>query len=122
MLVRDKKKDIAILRTIGATRNNIMMIFIINGLFIGLVGTICGLVLGVSFANNIDSIRLFLEKVSGVNIFEAAIYFLSYLPSKILITDVLMVSAMSTLLSFIATIYPAYKASSLDPVEAMRYE
>lgn len=122
MLVKDKTKDIAILRTIGASKLDIMLIFIVNGMLIGVIGTFLGIVLGISFTNNIENIRKFLENITGVKIFDAAIYLLSYLPAKILVSDVVMVSGMSLLLCLIATIYPAYKAANLDPVEAMRYE
>lgn len=122
MLVKDKTKDIAILRTIGASKADIMLIFIINGMLVGFIGTFLGVILGVGFAKNIEAIRGFLEQITGVKIFDAAIYLLSYLPAKILVSDVIMVSSMSMFLCFIATIYPAYKAANLDPVEAMRYE
>jgi lipoprotein-releasing system permease protein len=122
MLVKDKTKDIAILRTIGASKGDIMTIFIINGLLIGLIGTVMGMILGISFASNIDTIRQFLQGITGVQIFEPAIYFLSNLPSKIVFSDIITVCSMSLGLCFLATIYPSYKAANLDPVEAMRYE
>jgi lipoprotein-releasing system permease protein len=122
MLVKDKTKDIAILRTIGASKSDIMIIFIINGLLVGVIGTVFGIFIGIGFASNIDNIRKFLESITGTKLFDAAIYFLSYLPSKILLSDILTVSFISIILSFLATIYPAYKAAKLDPIEAMRYE
>lgn len=122
MLVKDKTKDIAILRTIGASKGDIMLIFILNGAIVGTIGTLMGVILGVSFASNIESIKQFLEKAFDVKIFEAAVYFLSQLPAKIIVSDVIMVSVMSFAICLLATIYPAYKAATLDPVEAMRYE
>jgi lipoprotein-releasing system permease protein len=122
MLVKDKTKDIAILRTIGATQRQIMLIFMINGMFIGLIGTVLGVLLGAGFAYNIDTIRLCLEKLVGFKIFEAALYFLYALPSKLQIEDVCLVAFVSIALCFCSTIYPSYRASRLNPVEAMRYE
>ncbi|WP_341762005.1 lipoprotein-releasing ABC transporter permease subunit [Candidatus Tisiphia endosymbiont of Thecophora atra] len=122
MLVKDKTSDIAVLRTIGASTRQIMLIFICNGMFIGLLGTILGIILGTSFAYNIQSIRNILEKVTGTKIFEAAIYFLYTLPSEVRLEDVILVSTISIALCFCATIYPSYKAAKLNPVDALRYE
>ena len=122
MLVKDKTKDIAILRTIGASQQQIMLIFIYNGMFIGLIGTVVGGILGASFAYNIDNIRLCLERLTDTKIFDAAIYFLYSLPSDVRLEDIILVSVLSIFLCFCATIYPAYKASKLNPVEALRYE
>lgn len=122
MLVKDKTKDIAILRTIGASKQQIMLIFICNGMFIGVIGTIIGSVLGFSFAYNIDNIRLYLEHLTDTKIFDAAIYFLYSLPSDVKLKDVTLVSSLSIFLCFVATIYPAYSASRLNPIDALRYE
>ncbi|MFU7502111.1 MAG: lipoprotein-releasing ABC transporter permease subunit [Candidatus Tisiphia sp.] len=122
MLVKDKTSDIAVLRTIGASTRQIMLIFICNGMFIGLLGTILGIILGTSFAYNIQSIRNILEKAIGTKIFEAAIYFLYTLPSKVRLEDVILVSTISIVLCFCATIYPSYKAAKLNPVDTLRYE
>lgn len=122
MLVRDKTKDIAILLTMGATPNMIRTIFMINGSIIGLIGTGLGVLLGVSFALNIDSIKSWLESIAGITLFDNAIYFLSYLPSELEMMDIILVSSVSVLLCFIATLYPASRAANLKPVEALRYE
>jgi lipoprotein-releasing system permease protein len=122
MLVKDKTKDIAILRTIGASHKHIMLIFICNGMFIGSIGTIAGIILGSSFASNIDVIRKYLEQITDTKIFDEVVYFLYNLPSEVHLEDVCLVGIFSITLCFFATIYPAYKASRLDPVEALRYE
>lgn len=122
MLVKDKTKDIAILRTIGASTKQIMTVFILNGMIVGIIGTALGVILGLLFSYNIENIRQFLEKISGTKIFDPAIYFLYSLPSVVKISDVLFIAGLAIIVSFLATIYPAYKASSLNPIEAMRYE
>lgn len=122
MLVKDKTSDIAILKTIGASTSQIMIIFICNGMMVGLLGTFCGVLLGSSFAYNIQSIREFLEKLTGASLFEAAIYFLYTLPSEVKINDIALVSSLSIILCFLATIYPSYKAAKLNPVDSLRYE
>lgn len=122
MLVKDKGRDIAVLRTMGATKGMIMRIFFMDGAFIGVVGTLIGLGLGILFCENIESIRRFLEMLSGRELFSAEIYFLSKLPAKIDWTEVGVVAGVSLMLSFLATLYPAYRAAKFDPVEALRYE
>lgn len=122
MLVKDKTKDIAILRTIGASTKQIMLIFIFNGMLIGVIGTVLGVTLGLLFSYNIETIRKFLEQISGTTIFDPAIYFLYSLPCVVELNNVFVVAAVSVVLSFFATLYPAYKASILNPIEAMRYE
>lgn len=122
MLVKDKTSDIAILRTMGASKNAIMRIFFICGASIGVLGTFIGVILGVSFAKNVDSIRLFLQKITGTAIFDPLVYFLSYLPSQVSIGDVVTITGMSLTLSFLATIYPAYRAAKLNPATALKYK
>jgi lipoprotein-releasing system permease protein len=122
MLVKDKGRDIAILRTMGATRGMIMRIFFISGASVGVIGTLGGVALGLSFALNIEKIRQVLQSLTGRELFSAEIYFLSRLPAKVDPTEVLTVVAIALVLSFAATIYPSWRAARLDPVEALRYE
>jgi lipoprotein-releasing system permease protein len=122
MLVKDKGRDIAILRTMGATRGAIMRVFFMSGAAIGVTGTIGGFLLGLGFAANIDTIRHWLQALTGTDLFSAEIYFLSHLPARIEAFDVLSVVLMSLGLSLLATLYPSWRAARLDPVEALRYE
>jgi lipoprotein-releasing system permease protein len=122
MLVKDKGRDIAILRTMGATRGMVMRVFLLSGASIGVSGTLLGFILGISFCANIDTIKQWIEKLSGATLFDPTIYFLSRLPAKVDPNEVIMVVAMALTLSFLATIYPAWRAARLDPVEALRYE
>ena len=122
MLVKDKSRDIAVLRTMGATRGMIMRIFVIDGAFIGVVGTSIGVALGLLFCHNIENIRQLLQSMSGRELFSSEIYFLSQLPAKVDNTEVLLVVLITLMLSFLATIYPAYRASKYNPAEALRYE
>ena len=122
MLVKDKGRDVAVLRTMGATKGMIMRIFFMDGAFIGVVGTALGLILGLLFCHNIEAIRQGLQTLMGRDLFSAEIYFLSKLPAKVDNLEVLTVVVISLLLSFLATLYPAYRAAKMDPVEALRYE
>lgn len=122
MLVKDKSHDIAIMRTMGATRRNMMKIFMLTGASIGITGTFVGTVLGIAFAANIESIRRFLESLTGTELFADEIYFLSQLPAEIDWAEVSSVVVMALVLSILATLYPAWRAARLDPVEALRYE
>lgn len=122
MLVKDKGRDIAILRTMGATRGMIMRIFLIAGTSVGLVGTTLGFGIGVLFCNNIEAIRRFIERLLGTELFNAEIYFLTQMPAKMEWQETLSVVLMALVLSFGATLYPSWRAARTDPVEALRYE
>ncbi len=122
MLVKDKSSDIAILRTMGATRGTIMRVFFITGASIGVVGTLAGLFLGILVCLNIESIRQFVSFLTSTNLFSPELYYLSQLPAEIDTNEVTTVVLMALTLSIIATLYPSWRASRLDPVEALRYE
>ncbi|GAB4231124.1 MAG: lipoprotein-releasing ABC transporter permease subunit [Methyloligellaceae bacterium] len=122
MLVKDKSPDIAILRTMGATRSSIMRIFLITGASIGIVGTFAGLLLGIVVCLNIESIRQFISYLTNTDLFSPELYYLSQLPAEMDPGEVISVVVMALTLSVLATLYPSWRASRLNPVEALRYE
>jgi lipoprotein-releasing system permease protein len=122
MLVKDKGRDIAILRTMGATRGAIQRIFLMTGGAIGIAGTLAGLLLGIVVSLNVEAIRQFLAWLLGTELFPPELYYLSQLPAKIDPGQTAAVVLMSLGLSFLATLYPSMRAARLDPVEALRYE
>lgn len=122
MLVKDKGHDIAILRTMGATRGAVMRIFLMTGAAIGVTGTVAGVILGVVVCLNVERLREFFSWLSGTTLFNPELYFLSQLPAKMDPGETISVIVMALVLSFVATIFPAWRAAKLDPVEALRYE
>ena len=122
MLVKDKGRDIAILRTMGATRGSIMRIFFLSGASIGVAGTLGGLLLGLVFCAEIETIRQWLQTLTGAQLFPAEIYFLAQMPAEVVPMEVAKVTGMAFVLSFLATLYPSWRAARLDPVEALRNE
>lgn len=122
MLVKDKGRDIAILRTMGATRGAIMRVFLITGASIGIVGTLAGLLLGIVFCWNIESIRQFVAWITGTTVFDPTVYYLTRLPADINARETAYIVLFALTLSVLASVFPARRASRLDPVEALRYE
>lgn len=122
MLVKDKGRDIAILRTMGATKGAVMRVFLITGASIGIVGTIAGLILGILFCLNIDQIKDFVSWITGTQVFDPNVYYLTKLPADIDVRETATIVIMAFAISILATLYPSWKASTLDPVEALRYE
>jgi lipoprotein-releasing system permease protein len=122
MAVTDKRADIAIMRTFGASPRSIMGIFIVQGALIGMIGTLIGAVVGVIIALNIDTIIPFIENLFKVQFLAKDVYYISDLPSKLEWNDVITIVVMSFILSLLATLYPSYKASTINPAEALRYE
>src|SRR5690606_3641671 len=120
MLVKDKGRDIAILRTMGATRGAMMRVFLITGASIGVVGTVAGLIIGIIFCWNIESIRQFVQWLTGTTLMDPTVYYLSRLPADIDVGETASIVVMALTLSLLATLYPSWRASRLDPVEALR--
>ncbi|NVN10780.1 MULTISPECIES: lipoprotein-releasing ABC transporter permease subunit [Nguyenibacter] len=122
MMVKDKTADIAVLRTIGASRGAIMRIFLMCGASVGVTGTVIGTVLGIVFCLNIERIRQFLQSLTGTNLFNPTVYYLEHLPEKLIWSQVVEVIVMALSLSLLATLYPSWRAARTDPVEALRHE
>jgi lipoprotein-releasing system permease protein len=122
MAVTDKRADIAIMRTFGASPRSIMLIFIVQGALIGIIGTLIGAVIGILIALNISTIVPFIENLFQVQFLAKDVYYISDLPSKLDWKDVTIIIVMSFILSLLATLYPSYKASQINPAEALRYE
>lgn len=122
MVVMEKTRDIAILKSMGAASKSIMKIFMVQGLIIGAVGTVAGCIAGITVALNLEAVTLFIENLFGFTILPKDVYYLSELPSKVNYTEVAVIAVATLLVCFLATIYPSWRASRLDPAEALRYE
>ncbi len=122
MVVMEKTKDIAILKSMGATGMSIMKIFVLEGLIIGVAGTIIGVLSGLLVALNLETIVGFIQKVTGFELFSRDVYYLDHFPSQVVPGDVILISLTAVLISFLATLYPSWQGSRLPPAEALRYE
>jgi len=122
LMVSDKRKDIAVIRTLGATSGTVMRIFMVQGLAVGSIGILAGTILGCLLAYFIGDIVTFIETVAGVYIFDPTVYLISALPSKILLSDLAIVVGSAFIISFLATLYPAWRAGQVLPAEALRYD
>jgi lipoprotein-releasing system permease protein len=122
MAVTDKQSDIAILRTLGARPGSIMAIFIVQGAFIGVFGAVLGVAGGVLLALNLETVVPFIERLAGMDLFPADVYYISELPSRLVWSDVGIIGGISLLISLVATLYPSWRASRINPAEALRYE
>jgi lipoprotein-releasing system permease protein len=122
MLVKDKRSDIAVLRTIGASSFSIMRIFLMCGAFVGVSGTLIGTIIGVVFCRNVVAVQHFVENITGGRVFDASVFMLSELPNTVDWDDVVKVVALGLALSLLATLYPSWRAAKTDPVEALRHE
>ncbi len=122
ILVKNKSKDIAILKTLGMPKYSLIRIFFISGATLGVIGTFMGVILGIIVSKNLDTIKNILNNLTGADVFAKEVYFLSNLPSRIDYYDVLIITLTALFISFIATIFPTYKVGKIDPVEALRYE
>jgi lipoprotein-releasing system permease protein len=122
MVVMEKTRDIAILKSMGATGTSIMKIFVLEGLIIGIIGTLLGVASGLLVALNLEPIIGVIQKITGQNFFSKDIYYLDHFPSLVVPSDVVLISVTAVLISFLATLYPAWQASRMLPAEALRYE
>ncbi len=120
MMVKDKTRDIAVLRTIGAGRGSILRIFLMVGASVGVTGTVVGTVLGVLFCLNIETIQGWVEALTGRTVFDPTVYYLAHLPARLDWHEVVQIIVMSLVLSLLATLYPSWRAARTDPVEALR--
>jgi lipoprotein-releasing system permease protein len=122
MLVKDKRRDIAVLRTLGASSGSMLRIFVMCGAFVGVAGTVLGTILGVAVCWNLVEIQHLIENLTGGQVFDSSVFMLTALPNQVHWPSVAQVVALALVLSLLATLYPSWKAASTDPVEVLRNE
>lgn len=122
LMVADKKFDIAVLRTLGLSRGQVMAIFIVQGSAIGALGVSIGALVGSVIAQHVGTIVSTVESLTGLRVFDPNVYFISHMPSVLMVDDVLLVVSVGLLMSLFSTLYPAYRAACVEPAEALRYE
>jgi lipoprotein-releasing system permease protein len=122
MTVTDKRGDIAILRTLGASPRSIMAIFVVQGALVGLLGALLGVTLGTVLALNVGEVVAFVERLFGFQVLPSGVYFINYLPSDLHANDVLTIGVVACVLAFLATLYPSLRAARVRPAEALRHE
>jgi len=122
MVVRDKRNDIAILRTIGMLPTTVIKIFIVQGSIIGITGTVLGVLLGVTIAVNLEQVVMFIENIFTIKVLASDVYFISDLPSEVRIADVMIIALIAIIMSILSTLYPAWSASRIIPSEVLRYD
>ena len=122
MLVIDKQSDIAVLRTLGASRGMVMRVFMIQGSLVGVLGTVLGQIAGVSLALNVTPVVLWLQQILHLQLISSSVYYLDYLPTDIQVRDIVSITMLALLMSFIATLYPAWRAAKVQPAQVLRYE
>lgn len=122
MIVKDKERGIGILRSLGFTRSQILRIFILIGSIVGILGTLIGTILGLLITVNIGEIQVFLEGLFGNQLFAAEIYFFNIIPSKVIISEIIVIVCTALILSLLSTLYPAWRASKIEPANILRYE
>ena len=122
ILVKNKTKEIAILRTLGISKNSIAKIFFLTGFTIGLLATILGVIIGILFSYYIEEVRVLITTIFNIKLFPEEIYFLSQMPSEINLSYISIISFFSLLITFLATIFPSLSAAKLDPIKALKYE
>ena len=122
MIVREKERDIAVLRTLGLSRHAVMLIFLLHGIVVGVVGTVSGIIIGAWGANQADQVVAAVERWFEISLIKPDVYYINYLPADVRLTDIVLIASVTFIICVIATIYPAWQAARTAPAAALRYE